>query len=212
MIKHRIPKFSSINILIMLFHYFFMITSTSILLRNTIENINHTHKQNILFTKQLSYCTVVCFVTYDFRHNQYIGDRSIASMMLLLLLLSEIESSPGPTKYPYGEYNKPASYWRSIACDNCNKWYHKSCTEMRTIVYDCYIENGKLEWECGNWAIKNISFSLFNHPVGNDHLLYSPICSFSPNITTKKAKQLQIMTINFQSIWGKKEELELALV
>ena len=64
----------------------------------------------------------------------------------------------------------------------------------------------------GNWAIKNINFSLFNHPVDSDHLLSSPICSSSPNITTKKAKQLQIMTINFQSVWGKKEELELALV
>ena len=83
---------------------------------------------------------------------------------------------------------------------------------MRTIVHDCYTENSKLEWECCNCAIKNISFSLFNHPVDSDHLLSSPICSSSLNITTKKAKQLRIMTINFQSVWGKKEELELALV
>ena len=54
--------------------------------------------------------------------------------------------------------------------------------------------------------------SLFNHPIDSDHLLSSPICSSSPNITTKKAKQLRIMTINFQSVWGKKGELELALV
>ena len=99
-----------------------------------------------------------------------------------------------------------------IACDNCNKWYHKSCIEMHTIVYDCYMENSKLECECCNCAIKNISFSLFNHRIDSDHLLLSPICSSSSNITTKKAKQLQIMTINFQSVWGKKEELELALV
>ena len=59
---------------------------------------------------------------------------------------------------------------------------------------------------------KTLAFSLFNHPVDSDHLLSSPICSSSPNITTKKAKQLRIMTINFQSVWGKKEELELALV
>ena len=51
-----------------------------------------------------------------------------------------------------------------------------------------------------------------NHSVGSDHLLSNPICSSSPNITTKKAKQLRIMTINFQSVVGKKEELELALV
>ena len=84
-----------------------------------------------------------------------------------------------------------------IACDNCNKWYHKSCIEMHTIVYDCYMENSKLECQCCNCAIKNISFSLFNHRIDSDHLLLSPICSSSSNITTKKAKQLQIMTINF---------------
>ena len=100
-----------------------MITSTSILLRNTTENINHTpKKKNILFTKQLSYCRVACIsVTYDFRHNQFAGGRSVASMMWLLLLLSGIESNPGPTKYPCGECNKPVRYGRSIACDNCNK-------------------------------------------------------------------------------------------
>ena len=133
-------------------------------------------------------------------------------MMWLLLPLSGIESNPGPTKYPCVECNKPVCYGRCIACDNCNKWYHKSCIEMHTIFYDCYMENSKLECECCNCAIKNISFSLFNHPIDSDHLLLSPICSSSSNITTKKAKQLQIMIINFQSVWEKKEELELALV
>ena len=160
-----------------------MITSTSILLRNTTENINHTpKKKNILFTKQLSYCRVACFsVTYDFRHNQFAGGRSVASMMWLLLLLSGIESNPGPTKYPCGECNKPVRYGRSIACDNCNKWYHKICIEMRTIVYDCYTENSKLEW-----AIKDISFSLFNHPVDSYHLLSIPICQSSHNHQERK--------------------------
>ena len=111
----------------MFFHYLFKITSTSILLRNTTENINHTPKQNILFTKQLSYCTVVCFsVTYDFRHNQYASGRSIASTMQLLLFLSGIESNPGPAICLCGECNKPVRYGRSIAFDNCNKWLHKS--------------------------------------------------------------------------------------
>ena len=93
-----------------------MIASTSILLRNTTENISHTPKQNVLFTKQLSYCTVVCIsVTYDFRHNQYASGRSIVSMMWLLQLLSSTESNPGPTKYPWDECNKPVRYGRSIA-------------------------------------------------------------------------------------------------
>ena len=48
--------------------------------------------------------------------------------------------------------------------------------------------------------------------MGKNDTLQSPIFSSSPNISCKKAKQLRIMTVNFQSIWGKKEELELALV
>ena len=116
------PKFSSINILIMLLHYFFMIISTSILPRTTIENINHTPKQNILFTKQWSYHTVLCFsVTYDFRHSQYAGGRSIASMIRLLLLLSGTEWNPGHTKYPCGEFNKPVRYERSKAINGTTK-------------------------------------------------------------------------------------------
>ena len=104
----------------MFFHYFLMITSTSILLKNTTENINHTRKQNILFTKQLSYCTVVCFsVTYDFRHNQYASGRSIASMMWLLLLLSGIESNSGPTKYPFGECDKQVCYGTTKVALKC---------------------------------------------------------------------------------------------
>ena len=114
------------------------------------------------------------------------------------------KSNPGSTKYPCGECNKPVGYGGSIAYDNCNKWCHKSCIKMHTIVYDCYTENSKLEWECCNCAIKNISFFLFNHLVYSDHFISSPICSSSPNITTKKAKKLRNMTINFQSIWGKK--------
>ena len=51
----------------------------------------------------------------------------------------------------------------------------------------------------------------YNHPAYSDHLLSNSICSSSPNITTKKVKQLRIMTINFQSVWGKDEELELGL-
>ena len=41
--------------------------------------------------------------------------------------------------------------------------------------------------------------------VNNNNLLSSPPCSSSPSITTKKAKQLQVMKINFQSIWGKRK-------
>ena len=78
---------------------------------------------------------------------------------------------------------------------------------MCSKVCDCYTENSKSEWECCDCAIKNISFSLFNHTVDNDHLLslVQSLYSSSPNITTKKAKQLQRMTINFQSIWEKRK-------
>lgn len=141
----------------MLSYYFFMVISTSLLLRTTTENINHTPKQHTLFTKQLSYRIVACFsVMYDFRHKQYTGCTSIATMMRLLLVLSGIKSYPCRAKYPCGECNKVICYRKSTSYENSNKWYHESCTEMRSKVYDCYTENSKLEWEWCNFTIKNI--------------------------------------------------------
>ena len=79
------------------------------------NNIHWKYQQNILFIRQLSYCTVACFsVMYDFRHNQYAGGRSIAPVMWLSLLLSGIESNHVPTKYLCGECDKTICYGRSM--------------------------------------------------------------------------------------------------
>ena len=110
---------------------------------------------------------------YDFIHNQHAaGGRSVASMMWLILLLSGTEPNPGLIKFSYDECNKPDCYGRSIAYNNCNKWYNKSHIEMCRIVYACYVKNSKLERKLFNCAIKNISCSLFNHTVDDDHLLH----------------------------------------
>ena len=172
----------------MVFHYFFMIISSSILVGITTDNIKPCLPSSYHLVQ------FVCFsVMFDFRHNQCAGGRSFASMMRLLLLLSGTESNPGLTKYPCGECKKLV--WRSTECEIVING--TTNVVLKCVLWSCYTENSKLEWECCICAIINSSFHA-------DHLSSSPICSLPPNITIKKAKQLRIMAINFQSIWKKK--------
>ena len=188
-----------------------MITSVSLLTKSRRVHESNIFNKNLFFAKQLSCKTIVCFsVMYNYRYKQHRG--SITSHLIkLLLLISGIETNPGPAKYPCGHCKKPVRYGRSIACDHCNQWFHKKCIDMNSIIYDCYAENSKLEWECYSCALINISFSVFEHSLDNNSLQRPLTCS-SPKTVYRKAKQLRIMTINFQSILGKKEELQLALV
>jgi hypothetical protein len=56
---------------------------------------------------------------------------------MLLLLLSGIEpnAGPRPPKYPCGVCKQAVKNMgqRALACDDCDKWCHKSCLEMNTI-------------------------------------------------------------------------------
>ena len=37
-----------------------------------------------------------------------------------------------------------------ICCDKCNKWYHLSCTELKTSDFKIYNTEKSLEWICDN--------------------------------------------------------------
>ena len=122
-----------------------------------------------------------------------------ASLLQLLLLISgTVELNPGPTKlkYPCGFCNRAVKNSQtSIACDSCNKWFHKGCLPMGDQVFDCYHENETLEWICINYAMNDISYSLFDTSISSDD-------SDIPvnKLHRKKVKNLRISVCNFQSI------------
>ena len=80
----------------------------------------------------------------------------------LLLLSGNIESNPGPRniRFPCGICHKPCT-WRqaSVACDNCNTWYHKSCMNMNSLNFNS-LRN--ISWYCYPCGLPNFSSVFFN--------------------------------------------------
>ena len=59
---------------------------------------------------------------------QYPRKTQASSIIQLLLILSgSVEINPGPRapKFPCEECHKAVSIGPSIACDNCDQWFHK---------------------------------------------------------------------------------------
>ena len=104
-------------------------------------------------------------------------------------------------KYPCGVCYKAVSNQRkSIACDVCMQWYHLSCTDMSDFIFDLYVAHNDLTWSCHKCGMPNVNESLFNSTISS---MSSAASEKEPR--KAKAKSLNILLINFQSIWGKKE-------
>ena len=176
------------------------------------------HSTDILFVPNGDHLQneMLLSILYNSRHSKACAPKRTHQLIHLLLILSgQIELNPGPrtVKFPCGECFQAVKWGqKAIACDSCDQWYHKTCIEMNSILYDNYEDNADLSWECCNCGVKNISLSLFNSTLES-----STNSSLSPprdNNTQQKRtpKQLRILCINFQSLWDKKEQLDEALL
>ena len=84
-------------------------------------------------------------------------DRS--SHKALLLLLSGIETNPGPRqpKFPCGLCGRACkTNQRAVCCDDCNKWCHKDCLGITTPNYIALSESED-PWFCPNCHSRNNS-------------------------------------------------------
>ena len=85
---------------------------------------------------------------------------------ILILTSSDYHPNPGPRtpKYPCGICGK-AVRWsrtiRSVACNDCEVWFHKDCLGMSTAVYEP-LEATDVSWYCCNCGIPNFHSRLFN--------------------------------------------------
>ena len=153
-------------------------------------------------------------VALRFRHNPTPIRTTGATLIELLLILSgHVEMNPGtPTKFPCGECSKAVRWGdQAMSCDSCNQWYHYNCIEMSSQVYNALADTS-LEWECCNCGLMNISITVFNSFSSSNSLNDSVMTSSPLNISKKIPKQLRILVVNLQSIWGKKEQVEQALI
>ena len=111
----------------------------------------------------------------------------------------------------------------SLACSNCELWYHKDCMQMNTATYEA-LEKTDMSWCCFKCGNPNFDTSLFedfeatldtsknSSTTGNGSFNLSdivhPKSASSPNPRKRQPvtkRSLRILTINFQSIRSKKE-------
>lgn len=89
------------------------------------------------------------------------------SFWLIFLLMGGVESNPGPSiKYPYGTYNKEVEDFgtRTLACNTCDQWSHKSCVGMDTSLFE-HLANSSDPWFCTKCGTINQSSILFDIPA-----------------------------------------------
>jgi len=120
---------------------------------------------------------------------QVLTTRDKASHHLILLLLAGIEPNPGPRqpRFPCGICNK-ACKLGVIACDDCDKWIHKSCLDMTTQEFND-IGYSEESWICPACSKPNNSSSiLYNVPtnhqnVTSGNISLNPSTNSSSNIS-----------------------------
>lgn len=164
--------------------------------------------------------------------------------LLSLLLAGDVELKPGPRsslssaaiKFPCGICKK-ACTWSSrkpsIACDDCNTWFHKDCLNMPTAVFRGITTADS--WRCCQCGMPNLTdSSLFYHPnsssecsssaslistsnttsLSTDESVGSPVLTSTP-IKRKPQKaytrkpNFRTLVINTQSIFRKHHTLSL---
>ena len=88
----------------------------------------------------------------------------------ILLLMSGIESNPGPRtpRYPCGVCTRAVRDigQRALACDECAKWCHMSCLSMNTPEFDMYA-NSDLPWYCPSCTSLNLSAVVYDLPLAD---------------------------------------------
>jgi len=154
---------------------------------------------------------------------------------ILLLISSDCHPNPGPPtpKYPCGVCGR-AVRWsktvRSVACTECEKWYHINCLGMNTAMYEP-LEATDISWYCCSCGIPNFHSSLFtefdlsdninvstetstkDHSLDTSDISFTnPVSTSSPRkgkhqpITNPINKKIRILNTNLQSMKSKKEE------
>ena len=94
-----------------------------------------------------------------------------------ILLIFDIESNPGPIKFPCGECHKAVrSNQHGIACDDCETWFHTKCIRMSDTLY--YAHTSITPWTCFSCGIPNFSSTLFKTLPAE--LVLSTMGSFGP--------------------------------
>ena len=158
---------------------------------------------------------------------------------IVLLNANDCHPNPGPRtpKFPCqicGKACKWSKVVHSIACNNCELWFHRQCLNMNTFVYEA-LEKTDVSWYCCQCGLPNFNTSLFDDiEIGNSdgtcstpsHLSHvsvnsdfdpdtvgppqhtsSPSAPHRPRKREVESKKLRVIVANLQSIKAKRESL-----
>ena len=121
-----------------------------------------------------------------------------------------VKFNPGSTNiiYPSGECARAVKFGPSIACDRCNAWYHQECAGMNSMIFECCTNATiEMQWTCIKCGLPNISASFFDSSMSSIH----SSLNLDEEMLRVKSKSLRVVTVNFPSIYNKKDELSLFL-
>ena len=97
----------------------------------------------------------------------------------------------------------------STVCNQCNIWYHQEFAGMNSTIFECYT-NAKIEmqWTCVKCGLPNMSASLFDSSVSS----INSSANLDEDMLLVNSKSLRVVTVHFQSIYNKKDELSSFLI
>ena len=166
---------------------------------------------------------------------QFGRDHRLYLVHILIKIAHDCHPNPGPRtpKFPCqicGKACKWSKTIHSVACSNCELWYHTECMQMSSLIYET-LNNSETSWYCCNCGLPNFHSSLFEDTTSllqnstNSSTpssaqssdfdfsyssdIGSPRLASSPKQNRKgpiAKKSLRLLTINFQSIRAKREE------
>ncbi|XP_072028522.1 uncharacterized protein [Amphiura filiformis] len=155
----------------------------------------------------------------------------------MILLLSCVETNPGPTttNYPCGICSrKVENDQQAIKCDSCDIWYHRECAVVTDHISDVYTHHSNLSWICIQCGLPNVGPSFFDsnyfvtgnsfESLTDEVTVDEPdVCNFVPHDTSTPIKHqankvyrsrkncvptLKSMVINCDGLKGEKGRLD----
>ena len=224
----------------------FLVITTSILRycdRVTIEQCPTPMHQHFYISPEIFTCKSAVSKGHFFLHTTKCFVRPPCLYLFTLVLIQANDCHPNPRpkapKFPCQICGKACRWSKtvhSIACNNCELWYHKVCMNMNSCVYQV-LENTDVSWYCHKWGIPNFNTSLFEDFLVDDSLHSScstpshtprdcdtsdiDLSSIGPPRSTSSPTQnlqqttphsidkrsVRVLVVNFQSIKSRRESL-----